>query len=186
MPNGKLNSQIAYLISQNVMGRRTIAQVTGYTESVVRTQLEKLQDKDWVKMSKQGTELTAEGRRRYREVLEKVKGIKNLCLGKLRVDKFNMACRIEVDEKLKTWSVRDLAVKEGASGAVFISCINNQLKFADSEQNLSEQNPQDANAIKEAFPNRKSGELIAIVFGPDKGSANQGLWKIITELLGMD
>ncbi len=186
MPNGKLNSQIAYLISQNIMGRRTIAGDTGYTESVVRTQLEKLKDKGWVKMSKQGTELTGEGRRRYQEVLEKVREIKSLSLGKLRVDQFNIACRMEAGEKLKTWSIRDLAVKEGATGAVFISCMNNQLKFADSDQNLSERNPQDADAIKGAFPDRKNGELIVIIFGPDKGKVNQGLWKIIIELLRMN
>lgn len=186
MSNEKLNSQIAYLINQNIMGRRTLAQETGYTESVVRTQLEKLRDSGWVKMSKQGTELTEEGKRRYREVLEKVREIKSLNLGKLRVDKFNMACRMEESEKLKTWSIRDLAVKEGATGAVLISCINNQLRFADSDQNLSAQNPGDAKVIKQAFPDRKNGELIVIVFGPDERKAKQGLWKIITELLGIN
>lgn len=186
MPDGKLNSQIAYHINQSVMGRRTLAQKTGYTESVVRTQLEKLKNKGWVKMSKQGTELTGEGKKHYREVLDKVKEIKSLNLRNLRVDQFNLACRMKGGEEIKTWSLRDLAVTEGATGAVLISCENGKLRFADSDQNLSTQNPQEAKVIKEAFPDRKDGELIVIVFGPNKGKAKKGLWKIITELLEVD
>lgn len=167
------------------MGRRTLVKKTGYTESAIRTQLEKLRERGWVRMSKQGTVLTKKGRKRYKKILKKVREIKQLELVQLAVDEFNLAALIKETGNLKTWSLRDLAVAEKASGAVFISCVDEELKFTDSNQNIAKKNPYDAKTIKEAFPVRKNGELILIVFGPSRKKVSKGLWRITTELMNL-
>lgn len=185
MVNEALNSQIAYILNQNRLGRRTLAKKTGYTESVIRTQLEKLQNQGLVQMTKLGTELTQKGKKVYKKVLEKIKGIKPLELGELQVDKINLSALIEGVDNFKTWSLRDLAVKKGATGAIFISCIDDELNFTDSDQKVVKRNPQDVQIIKKAFPQRYDQDLILIVFGPKRCEVNRGLWEITIKLLGI-
>lgn len=182
MSRESIANQLIYLLSEEALGRRSLVKHTGLTESVVRRELEKLREQGIVSMSKLGTQLTLPGKRRFRKVLQDVKQIKELKLKELSIDRFNMAALVRGIRELKTWHYRDLAIREGASGAIFISCTKDKLRFTDSEAEIKERNPKDARMVKEAFTAREDGDLIVIVFAKAKKEASMGLWRIISKI----
>jgi predicted transcriptional regulator len=64
--------QLLYELRATPLGRRTLVKRTGLTESVVRTELEKLEARKLVSFSKLGTALTARGRRFLSEKLSAI------------------------------------------------------------------------------------------------------------------
>lgn len=177
-------SQLAYLLNRESTGRRTLVKRTGLTESTVRTQLNKLKAQKYITSSKAGTTLTPKGRRAFKSILERVKWIGELTLAELKLDRFNSAALITGVGCLEgLWKYRDLAVRAGATAALFLSSVRGDLHFVDTGHRVSKQNPKDARLIKEVFKAADDKDLIAIVFAPRRAEANKGLWGIIRRLL---
>lgn len=179
--------QLLYELSHAPLGRRTLVERTGLTESVVRTELEKLEAQRLVTFSKLGTALIERGRRTLSAMLSSIAGVQELCLKNLMLDKYSRAAHVRgAADDFRAWFYRDLAVRAGATAALFLRHRKGALCLLEEEKLLAEQNPDDAQLLKKAFPNLRSGDLLVIVFGPERGLAAKGLWAVLCALRGSE
>lgn len=171
------------MLSRGAGGRRSLARATGWGEIVVRRELERLRSLGLVEMDRRGTRLTPEGRRAFAAIIAGVKDAKELRLEELRLDRLTLGALVGgATASLPTWHLRDLAIREGASGAILIARRSSELRFSDSNESIAARNPRDAAALRESFPGRE-GDLIVLVSASDRRRAHLGLWRIIVELL---
>jgi iron complex transport system substrate-binding protein len=169
--------QLLYELRATPLGRRTLVKRTGLTESVVRTELEKLEARKLVSFSKLGTALTARGRRFLSEKLSAIIDIREAQLKNLMLDRYGrMALVRGAADGLSAWLYRDIAVREGATAALFLTKRQGVLRFVEEREALAKKNPDDSRLIEQAFPAMKNDDLIIIAFGPDPGAAARGLW----------
>jgi len=180
----EIAAQLIWLLSRGPWGRRSLARATGLGEIVVRQELEQLRSQGLVEMDRRGTRLTPRGREEFAAVIAKVKGVKELRLRELGLDRFSLGALIgSAAGSGPIWQLRDLAISAGASGAVLVDCTSEGLRFADSGEPLAARNPRDAALLQQSFP-AGAGDLIVLVSAPDRRRAHLGLWKIIMALLG--
>jgi len=183
--------QLVYLLSRGAQpqGRRMLARWSGLGEITVRQELERLRASGLVEMGKQGTWLTPSGRERFEGLIAAVKAVEELSLTELALDRFNVGALLAgagpLDPAGGIWRYRDLAVQEGASGAILIAVAPEGLKFCDSGELLAARNPKDAVHLQESFPEREAGDLLVLVSGPDRRRAHLGLWRIIAAILDL-
>jgi predicted transcriptional regulator len=176
--------QLLYELRATPLGRRTLVKRTGLTESVVRTELEKLEARKLVSFSKLGTALTARGRRFLSEKLGAIIDIREAQLKNLMLDRYGrMALVRGAADGLSAWLYRDIAVREGATAALFLAKRKGVLRFVEEREALAKKNPDDSRLIEQAFPAMKNDDLIIIAFGPDPGAAARGLWAILRALV---
>ena len=175
--------QLIFILKDKKLGRRTLTSRIGSSESEVRTTLDKLRNKQFVKMDRSGTELTAKGQDYFYPLLDSIEKIANLELRELAVDEFNKGALLNsISLEEKTWFYRDLAVREGATGAILISC-EGELSFLNTGENIGEQNPTDEKELIRKFPNWEEGQLIVVTSAPNQKKADIGLWRIVNNLL---
>ncbi|MCX8103838.1 MAG: hypothetical protein N3E42_05340 [Candidatus Bipolaricaulota bacterium] len=175
--------QLLYELREAPVGRRTLVERTGLTESVVRTELEKLEAQKFVSFSKLGTALTGRGRRFLSQRLSSIAGVRDVQLQNLMLDRCARAAHIRgAAEGFSTWLSRDIAVREGATAALFLSKRADALRFVGEREALAKQNPDDSEILERAFPSLHDGDLIVIAFGPSRGAAARGLWAVLWEL----
>jgi predicted transcriptional regulator len=176
--------QLLYELRATPLGRRTLVKRTGLTESVVRTELEKLEARKLVSFSKLGTALTARGRRFLSEKLSGIIDIREAQLKNLMLDRYGrMALVRGAADGLSAWLYRDIAVREGATAALFLTKRQGVLRFVEEREALAKKNPDDSRLIEQAFPAMKNDDLIIIAFGPDPGAAARGLWAVLWALV---
>jgi predicted transcriptional regulator len=176
--------QLLYELKATPLGRRTLVKRTGLTESVVRTELEKLEARKLVSFSKLGTALTARGRRFLSEKLSAIIDIREAQLKNLMLDRYGrMALVRGAADGLSAWLYRDIAVREGATAALFLTNRQGVLRFVEEREALAKKNPDDSRLIEQAFPSMKNDDLIIIAFGPDPGAAARGLWAVLWALV---
>jgi predicted transcriptional regulator len=176
--------QLLYELRATPLGRRTLVKRTGLTESVVRTELEKLEARKLVSFSKLGTALTARGRRFLSEKLGAIVDIREAQLKNLMLDRYGrMALVRGAADGLSAWLYRDIAVREGATAALFLTKRQGVLRFVEEREALAKKNPDDSRLIEQAFPAMKNDDLIIIAFGPDPGAAARGLWAVLWALV---
>jgi predicted transcriptional regulator len=176
--------QLLYELRATPLGRRTLVKRTGLTESVVRTELEKLEARKLVSFSKLGTALTARGRRFLSEKLSAIIDIREAQLKNLMLDRYGrMALVRGAADGLSAWLYRDIAVREGATAALFLTKCQGVLRFVEEREALAKKNPDDSRLIEQAFPAMKNDDLIIIAFGPDPGAAARGLWAVLRALV---
>jgi predicted transcriptional regulator len=176
--------QLLYELRATPLGRRTLVKRTGLTESVVRTELEKLEARKLVSFSKLGTALTARGRRFLSEKLGAIIDIREAQLKNLMLDRYGrMALVRGAADGLSAWLYRDIAVREGATAALFLTKRQGVLRFVEEREALAKKNPDDSRLIEQAFPAMKNDDLIIIAFGPDPGAAARGLWAVLWALV---
>lgn len=175
--------QLLYELRGAPVGRRTLVARTGLTESVVRTELEKLEAHKLVSFSKLGTALTARGRRLLSKKLSAVAGIQDAHLKNLMLDRYGRMAHVRGGaEGFSAWFYRDIAIREGATAALFLTRRKSALCFLEEHEVLAKQNPDDSEILERAFPSIKNGDLIIIIFGPEKGWAARGLWAVLWAL----
>jgi hypothetical protein len=176
--------QLAWLLSSGERGRRSLALATGLGEIVVRQELEQLRSLGLAEMDRRGTRLTPQGEQEFAAVIDQVKEVEELRLEELELDRFTVGALVRgAAVSGPTWQFRDLAVREGASGAILITFTSSGLQFSDSGELLSAQNPQDAALLRASFPEQREGDLLILVSATDRRRAGLGLWMIITALL---
>lgn len=175
--------QLLYELKEAPLGRRTLVARTGLTESVVRTELEKLEAQKLVSFSKLGTALTARGRQFLAKKLSAIADVRDVQLRNLMLDRYARMAHIRgAADGFPAWLYRDIAVREGATAALFLAKRKDVLCFVEEREPLAAKNPDDSRILEQAFPNLKNGDLIVIVFGPAKGIATRGLWAVLWAL----
>lgn len=186
--NAPLREHIAYQLLYELrnapLGRRTLVDRTGLTESVVRTELEKLEAQKFVSFSKLGTALTVRGRRFLSGKLGMIADVRDAHLKNLMLDRHGRMAHVRgAADGFSAWLYRDIAVREGATAALFLTKRKGALCFVEEREALATKNPDDSQMLEQAFPNLKNGDLIVIVFGPKKGIATRGLWAVLWEFV---
>lgn len=176
--------QLAWLLSSGERGRRSLALATGLGEIMVRQELERLRSFGLVEMGRHGTRLTPQGEQEFAAVIDGVKEVEELRLEELELDRFTVGALVRgASVSGPTWQFRDLAVREGASGAILIRCTAAGPRFADSGELLGAQNPRDATLLRASFPQQQEGDLLILVSAADRRRANLGLWQMVTRVL---
>ncbi len=178
---------LAWLLQHGPAGRRSLAKASGLGEIVVRQEVERLGRLGLVEIDRRGTRLTARGREEFSPILARVKGMRELQLRGLALDRFTLGALIAGvgrEGSGPTWRLRDLAVREGASGAILITQADGALRFSDSGEPVGARNPEDARLLYENFPGLEEGDLLVLVSAAGRGAAYLGLWRIILELVG--
>lgn len=176
--------QLLYELREAPVGRRTLVDRTGLTESVVRTELEKLEARKLVSFSKLGTALTARGRQFLSKKLSAIADVRDVQLRNLMLDRYARMAHIRgAADGFPAWLYRDVAVREGATATLFLTKRQSVLCFLEGSEALAKQNPDDSEMLARALPSLKNGDLIIIVFGPEKGLAARGLWAILWALV---
>ena len=177
--------QLVWALNHRALGRRTLVERTGITESTVRTHLNKLRRAELVKMAKAGTSLTAQGLETFAPLFENVRWTGSLSLKDLALDRHNAAALlVDAAEKFKeSWRYRDAAVREGATGALLlVKRPDGGWAFSDDPLKLAERYPEDAAQIEEVLPQAQPGDTLVIAFGSESWEARAGLWRVIVEL----
>ncbi len=179
-----LASELIYLLKDGPMGRRTLTEKVGASESSVRTVLEHLQSEGIVEMDKQGTHLSEMGELAFGPLLESVTEVKSVDLRSLSMGEVGTAAMLSGVDELSgpSWSFRDLAIREGARGAMLLE-IGEEIHFLHCDDLLKELNPTAEKKLKEAFPDWRSGSLLVAVTGDSSEDVEYGLWRIIGEIV---
>lgn len=175
--------QLLYELRDASVGRRTLVERTGLTESVVRTELEKLEVRRLVAFSKRGTALTERGQQILSAKLNSVVDVREVRLQNLMLDRYNRLAQVRgAATGFQTWLYRDRAIREGATAALFLTKQKEAIYFIEEERPLAKHNPDDSRLLEQAFPQLHNGDLIVIVFGPARGAAARGLWAVLCSL----
>ncbi|MFP4136455.1 MAG: hypothetical protein ACLFN7_05440 [Candidatus Acetothermia bacterium] len=179
-----LASELIYLLKEGPKGRRTLTEQVGASESSVRTVLEHLQSEGIVDMDRRGTSLSEMGRLAFGPLLESVLKVKGLDLPELTMGSISRAGLLDKVEELNgpAWSLRDLAIREGARGAILLE-IGDDIKFLNSDDLLREINEAAFDVLTESFPEWENSSLIVIVSGETSEEVEHGLWRIIGEIV---
>lgn len=175
--------QLAYHISQVRLGRRRLALRTGLTEMTVRIELERLRDRGLVRLRRSGVELTPAGQRRFARFLEPIRSVAEVVLTSLRVDDVGLAAHLAAEETRPAWTLRDTAIREGASGLLLLRFGGGHWAFAHDGESIRLRNPHDAGTIEAAFSDPREGDLLLIASGPSLACAGRGLWSAVTTAL---
>jgi hypothetical protein len=179
-----IQNALIYALREAPLGRRTLVRQTGITEMTVRTQLEKLRALGFVNMAKGGTSLTPRGLATLKDGLRRIAYVGSLPLSELALDRHNVTALVTQagDALREGWRYRDLAVRAGATGALFLTRGPEDWHLSDDPHPLHEKNPIDAQTIESRYAARPGDGLI-IVFSVGKTRAGLGLWEILTTLV---
>ena len=175
--------QIAHHARFARLGRRRLAERTGLTEMVVRIELERLRERGLVELSRAGVSLTAAGRRRFRSLLDPIRAVASVELASLRVDRVALAAHVARREVKPAWTLRDYAIREGASGLLLLHCGADGWAFVHDDEPVRTRNPEDAEVLESSFPDPSPGDLLLVASAPDLRHASLGLWCVVLSVL---
>lgn len=175
--------QLAFHVGHSHFGRRRLALCTGLSEMAVRLELERLRGLGLVRFLRSGTELTRAGQAHFASLFERVRAVLELELTSLRLDHVTLAAHITIAESSPAWTIRDRAIREGATGLVLLRFSPEGWKFSHNNESVADQNPRDASTIETMFPKSYSGDRLILVSGPDHRRAGLGLWHAIKEIV---
>lgn len=164
------------------LGRRRLAAVSGLSEMSVRLELQRLRDAGWVMLDRSGVELTKSGRRRFAPVLDRIRDVREVDLTTLRLGTRALAGLVATHERSSVWEVRDLAVREGATGLLVLRFSATGWSFSHDGEPVAERNPADAATLVTTFPQATADDRLVVAFAPDVGSAGRALWRVLGEL----
>ncbi len=179
---------ILNILYDGSMGRYTISERTGLSESRVRSILEGLRTKKLVytegkSSGRKGTSLTDKGRSKVKRMRKKVSFLFSLADDELKerigdFDSFCIAHLHDVSELSKsTLEMRDEMVRNGAKGAVIVVWDNVSDSFVFPEDKILFDLPE---RIKDDV--RAEGTLI-VGFGNDEGLVNYATFSLAAQLL---
>jgi len=175
--------EVAFLLKEERLGRRSLARQTGLSEMTVRLELERLQNKGLITTDKRGVTLSVLGGEKFSPLLTNIKQVAEPSLQSLAQDTATQAALLSCPTARPPWWYRDLVIREGGSALILIRYRPEGWCFSHSEEKVSDQNPHDERVIEGAFPLRQEGDLLLIVSAPERKSAWLGLWRVITEIL---
>ena len=175
--------EVAFLVKEERLGRRSLARQTGFSEMTVRLALERLQNKGLITTNKRGVTLSALGGERFFSLLKHIKQIAEPVLHSLAQDTHTQAALLSCPTTRPAWWYRDLVIREGGSALIMIRYRPEGWCFSHNVGKIGDQNPRDERMIEGAFPLRREGDLLLIVSAPERKSAGLGLWRVIAEIV---
>lgn len=179
-------ASLLFALHKSPLGRRTLVERIGVTESTVRTQLNKLHARGWVDFAKCGTSLTASARKAFSAFLEAIKSVQTLNLEDLNLAPWQCAVQVRGVSLLKSPLIlRDRAIQGGASGALLLA-YSDKLMFFDSQDTLKTIYPQSNDALVQAFPTLQREDLLLVAFAHEVNQAKRGLWHMVVALLALE
>jgi len=173
---------LLYALKEEPLGRRTLVECSGVTESTVRTHLNKMRSHQWVAFAKAGTSITSEGREKFSGLLNAVQAVGPIQLKGLGLLPNQMAIHLrKVNLPQPAWPLRDRAIQAGADGALLLD-VKEHIVFADVEDPLEEANPQAGAALRQAFPALSHGDVVLVAFAASRALATRGVWSMVSGL----
>lgn len=174
---------LLHALCERPAGRRTWVELTGMTESTVRTHLNGLWSRRWVTFAKAGTHMTSQGRAACRPLLEAVQSVACVRLQELGIDQPQCAAHLRgVPLPTAAWALRDRAIQAGARGALLLLHVG-RLVFSDTQEALGVVNPTSERLLLDAFPSLQPKDAIVIAFADRPALAAAGLWRMVVELV---
>ncbi|MCK5827407.1 hypothetical protein KAH43_02685 [Candidatus Bipolaricaulota bacterium] len=172
--------QLAFLLQEERLGRRRLADRTGLSEMTVRLELEQLRSRGLVQLDRQGCELTDEGLRLFSPVLKLVVKVLPVELSGLRIDVFNLAAQLRGIAPIPAaWKLRDEAIREGASGLIMLREQEGEWTFSHDQEPIRVQYVNDAERLDQSFQKANLNDFMLIVSGPNRNACTRGLWRAI-------
>lgn len=165
------------------LGRRRLATVSGLSEMSVRLELQRLRDAGWATLARSGVELTKSGRRRFASVLDRICAVHEVDLTSLRLDACALAGLVAGPVREPAWTLRDRAIREGATGLLLFQHEANGWCFAHNHELIETHNPTDAVTIRDAFPKAGQRDRLILASAPDRRRAGLGLWHVINAIV---
>lgn len=178
---------ILCLLSQRSLGRRTLVEQTGITESTVRTHLNKMKSLSWVNFAKAGTSLTQDGYETFASLLDTIKHFSNqMNLTDIGLGKRCCAIQLRgIQLPEVAWPLRDRALQGGASGALLLQ-YQNGIVFADTQDALNVAAPDSTQTLEQTFLDLQNDDLILIAFSDQLGPASRGLARMLVQLFDIE
>ncbi len=178
-----LANQIAFALRDTKLGRRSLARKTGLSEMTIRMQVNELRNLNLLSVTKSGTSLTESGRRAFSHLYDHVLSTCPLSLQSLIQDDASFGTLVTLKLQQPPWTYRDIAIQNGATSLVALTCHCRHFRFYDTSETVDEQNPVDSNTLNAFFSDRPQDAIVLITGAPDYNSARNALWYIITDLL---
>ena len=175
--------ELALLLKEERLGRRSLARRTGLSEMTVRLELKRLQKSGLITTDRRGVTLSTRGKERFSPLLKHIKWIADPSLHSLALDTITLAALVSHPIARPAWWYRDLVIKEGASALVVLRYRTDGWCFAHNEGRISDWAPRDEQVIEDTFSLRREGDLLLIVSAPDRKRAGLGLWRVIGTIL---
>jgi len=175
--------QLVYYVEREGLGRRRLAERTGWSEMTVRLELERLRNEGLLELPRAGPRLTPLGRRRFGLSLRRILDVRPLELTSLRVDAACLGGRMREGETPNAWIARDAAVRAGASGLILLGFGEDGWTFSHDGEPVDRKNPGDAERLRASFEGAKPGDVLLLSFGPTAEAAGHGLWALLADLL---
>ena len=183
MPESGTTLQLVYHVGLEGLGRRRLAESTGLTEMTVRLELERLRERGFVDLKRAGPELTTQGRQYFSPAFERIVAVRALELTTLRLDEVALAAHSFFKQTPPAWAIRDVAIREGATGLVLLRYGGSGWAFTHDDEPIRLRNSHDALVIETAFPDPACEDGLIIASGPDRRLAGLGLWGSIGDVL---
>lgn len=175
--------QLLHEIRRRPSGRRRLAEATGRSEMAVRLELDRLRGRGLIELRREGPRITEAGRRGFEQLFRSVHDVQSIELSALQLDEVGVGAHILLAIEAPAWVLRDLAVRQGASGLVLLRREGGTWRFAHDGEPVGLRNPRDDGRIEKAFSGASSGDALILSFGPDRRSAGCGLWAVLAEIL---
>lgn len=165
------------------IGRRRLASISELTEMSVRLELQRLRDAGWVTVDRSGIELTESGQRRFSSVLDRIREVREIDLTSLRIDTCMLAGLVAAPTSDSAWTLRDHAVREGATGLLLLEYEASGWCFTHNHEPIVVHNPEDAETVRAAFPEAGQQDRLILASAPDRRRAGLGLWHVIRAIV---
>lgn len=177
----KLVSAIIVISWYEPLGRYILSYLIDTPQGIVRGLLKRLQDNNYVVMSKRGATLTSLGRKILSETLNDLKISK---ISKLNVEEVKPltqgkyvigACIKKVASNVRSGiEQRDEAIKHGAKGATTIICRNDDLHMPPTYESLKQISPSTYRLLMSEF-NPENDDVIIISWNDKEGKVLEGV-----------
>lgn len=164
------------------IGRKRLVKFLGLGEGSVRTILKRLKKQSFINSDKYGHELTQKGKVKAREYLSKFTMPKDLHPDDLIKGFKSIVILHSTSDKIKSgMEQRDLALSNGADGAMILIFKNKKLEFPTPSVKLSDfpETKKELDRLK-----LKEKDVVVISFAKSKASAEDGSIAIALDLIG--
>ncbi len=170
-----------YLLGKKPISRRKLMHELGLSESKTRTLLLHLQKIKYIRPGTKGYGLTEKGMRGALRLQEIIKDMKSIDLGNLIDSRKGFALHAKkLGGGMRTYEIRDIAIKAGAEGALVLKASGGGLKFVDSATREYEQK---LHSIEGQLKGLRNNDTVIVSFARNAENAKAGLWNIIENLI---
>ncbi|MFB6295176.1 MAG: DUF4443 domain-containing protein [Candidatus Nanohaloarchaea archaeon] len=171
-----------YHIGKEDIGRRRLADEIGLTESKTRTMLDHLRETGYIEVQ-ETLALTGRGADVRDELAACIKDVAPVSLDYLADDRETLAVLVTGASLESELSLRDEAVRAGASGVTILQ-YDGGFRFPDRAEPDNDAYRGDRGRLDAVFGERASdGDLLLAVFAGTMADATAGMWRTLLMLL---